>query len=85
MSDVIDDAEDVGRLQEGGARFTGGRFSKQPAADILKKPCRECGVQPVRHPVGTTGKEYMTCPVCGKRTEALKSRQALQVMWNETN
>lgn len=85
MSDLSDDAEGIRALSEGGARFQGGRFSKSATTEALKKVCRKCGVLPVRRHVGDTGKEYMTCLTCGQQTEPLKSRQALQVLWNAMN
>lgn len=84
MSDLCDDVEGIHRLTDGGARF-GGSFRKSAGAATDKKPCRKCKQQPVRRPVGDTGKEVMLCLTCGQQTEPHKSRQVLQAMWNGTN
>lgn len=84
MSDLSDDADGIRALTEGGARF-GGLFRKSNVTKVETKGCTRCGGQPVRRPLGDTGKEFLICLACGHQTEPLKSRQALLVMWNGMN
>ena len=84
MSDLSDNADGIRALTEGGARF-GGLFRKACAVKRTTNNCLRCGSQPVRRPLGDTGKEFLTCLKCGQQTEPLKSRQALQTLWNGMN
>lgn len=85
MSDICDDADGVRSLGEAGARFRGA-FNKRRGTDGReRKPCRKCGVQPTRRSAGDGGMEIFVCPICGRQTPPLKSRQTLQAMWNDMN
>lgn len=85
MSDICDDADGVRRLSECGARFKGSFAKQRGTVEAVRKPCRKCGVQPGRHPTGDCCGEILRCPICGNQTPPLKSRQALQMMWNDMN
>lgn len=80
MSDLADDAEGVRILMADGAQF--GKRMRGKAGDKL---CARCKIGPVIRSLGNTGREVLICPVCGKQTEPLKSRQALSEMWNGMN
>ena len=83
MSDICDDADDVRRLSEGGARFKGAFAKQRGTAEVVRKPCTKCQRQPIRRLM--CGMEILACPVCMRQTSPLKSRQALQTMWNGMN
>ena len=86
MSDLSDDAEGIQALTEGGARFAGRNFGKTAITRVVDKACRLCGGRPQRRPdTYDTSKEILVCMTCGQKTEPLKSRQALQTMWNGMN
>lgn len=83
MSDICDDADDVRRLSEGGARFKGAFAKQRGIADTVRKPCKKCKCQPILR--SFCGAEILACPACMRQTPPLKSRQALQAMWNDMN
>ena len=80
MSDICDDAEGVRLMAESGVKF--GRRGMEAGA---VKPCSSCRLPPTRKTDTFNGKERYECPACGKRTENLRSRQAILVMWNGMN
>jgi len=83
MSDLADDAHNVGELGARGAVFSV-RAARQTTTRKAANDCEHCGAQPRFRPADD-GKEILGCTVCIRKTTPGRSRQQLTQEWNVLN